>query len=67
MPGKARLILLHKGIDHEYRMTAPHADVRSSRRLALGKIPADDNSFADSTVTCITRKYQMAVSIRSAC
>lgn len=51
---KARLILLYRGIDHEYRMTPPHSDDPEFKAASpLGKIPAfkDGNaSFADSTV-----------------
>jgi glutathione S-transferase len=51
---KARLFLLFKGIDHEYRMTAPHAEDPDFKAASpLGKIPAfsdDKTSFADSSV-----------------
>ncbi len=51
---KARLALLHCGVEHEYRMTAPHADDPEFRAASpLGKIPAfadGEASFADSSV-----------------
>lgn len=59
---KARLILLYRGIDHDYRMTAPHSDDPDFKQASpLGKIPAfkDGNaSFADSSVILhYTNKY----------
>ena len=59
---KARLILLHRGIDHEYRLTNPHADDAEFQAASpLGKIPAfKDNKtcFADSTaILHYTNKY----------
>ncbi len=51
---KAALVLLFQGIDHDYEITAPHADNADFKAASpLGKIPAfkDENaSFADSTV-----------------
>ncbi len=51
---KARLVLLFQGVDHDYEITAPHADNPEFRMASpLGKIPAfkDEHvSFADSSV-----------------
>jgi glutathione S-transferase len=51
---KTRLILLYRGIEHEFRITPPHADDAEFKLASpLGKIPAfkdDKASFADSSV-----------------
>jgi glutathione S-transferase len=51
---KARLVLLFQGIDHEYRMTAPHTDDAEFKAASpLGKIPAfkdDKVCVSDSSV-----------------
>lgn len=51
---KAELILLEKGIEHEFRVVAPHADDPDFKAASpLGKIPAfkdEHTSFADSSV-----------------
>jgi glutathione S-transferase len=51
---KARLVLLFQGVDHEYRMMAPHTDDAEFKAASpLGKIPAlkdDKTCFSDSSV-----------------
>lgn len=51
---KARLVLLFKGVDHEYRLTAPRTDDPDFKTASpLGKVPAfkdDKTSFSDSSV-----------------
>lgn len=51
---KTRLVLLYRGIEHEFRVVPPHADDAEFKAASpLGKIPAfkdDKASFADSSV-----------------
>lgn len=51
---KAQLVLLFQGIEHDYRMTAPHADdPEFAAASPLGKIPAfkdEHAALADSSV-----------------
>ncbi|MGB1581555.1 MAG: glutathione S-transferase family protein [Nevskiales bacterium] len=51
---KTRLVLLYRGIDHEFKVVPPHADDPDFKAASpLGKIPAfkdDQAAFADSSV-----------------